>query len=58
MFVLAFKMFFLNKMTTEVYSDDEQGRSTKIVNFMTPGQESCHISHITKMHYFFKHHFL
>ena len=34
-------------------------RSTKIVNFMTPEagvlvQERGHISHIVKMHYFFK----
>ena len=33
--------------------------STKIVNFMTPGAGDlvlgrCHISHIVKMHYFFK----
>ena len=36
-----------------------KGESTKIVNFMTPGAgvlalECGHISHIVKIHYFFK----
>ena len=31
---------------------------TKVVDFMTPGQGRGHISHIVKMHYFLKNHFL
>ena len=44
--------------TNQVCRNDDQGRATKIVNFMTPGAGvlvlGCgHISHIVKLRYFF-----
>ena len=45
--------------TYQVCSNDDQRGSIKIVTFMTPGAEGSvlgfgHISHIVKMHFFFK----
>ena len=57
-----FKFFLSIRQTKCLVMITNEG-STKIVNFMTPGEGvlvlgCCHISHIVKMNYFFQNLFL